>query len=248
MSPKSKWITVINKPAVVKMSMFIFPYAGGSAQTFKRWAPLFPTTTQVFAIQLPGRASRFTEPLLESIEDVLDALQPEIKPFLQRPFAFFGHSMGAAISFELARLLEQEGIQPLHLFVSGRSGPTRPHEREDYHSLPDSEFRVKMRELNGTPPEILEHEELMDLMVPIVRSDFAISETYTFKPGYTLTCPLTAFGGVADPDVPEESVADWERHSNGSTAYHMMPGDHFFLHECSEAIVQKMVQYLAPHA
>ena len=244
MLPKSKWITIFNKPAQVKNRLFCFPYAGGSAQTFKDWANLVPENTQLCAIQMPGRSSRFTEPLLQHIDPILEALEKEIKPFLDKPFVFFGHSMGAAICFELARLLQDQGLNVSHLFVSGRSSPDRPSEREQIHDLPEPQFRDKMKELNGTPPEILEHEELMELMVPIVRADFTISETYTHHPGSKLTCPLTALGGTGDEDIPEENVASWLDFSDGPTEYHMYEGDHFFLNPFKEDITRRISEVL----
>ena len=244
MLPKSKWITVFNKPAQVKNRLFCFPYAGGSAQTFRNWVDLVPETTQLCALQMPGRSSRFTEPLLTHIDQVLDKVKVEIKPFLDKPFVFFGHSMGAAVSYELSRILQDQGLKVSHLFVSGRSSPDRPSEREQIHGLPEPEFRAKMKDLNGTPPEILEHEELMELMVPIVRADFTISETYKQHSGSQLTCPLTAFGGTDDDDIPEENMASWLDFSDGPTEYHMYEGDHFFLNPYREDIVRRISEVL----
>ncbi len=243
-APKSKWITVLNKPSHIKSRLICFPYAGGSAQSFKDWATYLPAHMQLCAIQLPGRSSRFTEPLLTSIDAIVSELYREIKPFLNKPFYFYGHSMGAAVSFELTRLLQKDGLAPQRLFPSGRNAPHRPHEREDIHKLPEPEFRDKLREMNGTPPEILAHEELMDLMAPIVRADFTISETYTYKPGEKLTCPITAFGGEKDPDVPAANIEAWLEHTVADGSWYMFPGDHFFLNSDRDALLKKMSEYL----
>jgi len=243
-APKSKWISVLNKPTLIKTRLICFPYAGGSAQSFKDWASHLPAHTQLCAIQLPGRSSRFTEPLFTSIQSIVEALRHEIKPFLDKPFFFFGHSMGAAISFELTRVLQKEGFQPRRLFPSGRNAPHRPNEREQIHQLPEAQFRDKLREMNGTPPEILAHQELMDLMAPIVRADFTVSESYSFQPGDKLKCPMTAFGGTKDPDVPADSIEAWTEHTTGESSWHMFPGDHFFLNSHRDALLEKIVHYL----
>ncbi len=245
MYQKSKWITFLNKPAVTRSRMFCFPYAGGAAQSFKDWGPLVPGTTHLCAIQPPGRSSRFSEPLMTTVTEMVTALRREIKPFLDKPFVFFGHSLGAAVAYELARRLQEEGLRPAHIFVSGRIAPHRPRKRPPIHQLPENEFRQEMRQLNGTPPEILEHEELMDLMVPIVRADFGVSETYAYRPGTMLTIPLTAFGGEKDPDVDERDVAAWKQHTGGPFSYYMLPGDHFFINPSRTELLRMISRYLA---
>ena len=204
-----------------------------------------PADVQLCAIQPPGRSSRFSEPLMLHVPEIVAAIKKEIQPFLDMPFAFFGHSLGAAVSYELSRALQDDGQDVSHLFVSGRNAPHRPRKRTPIHQLPDEEFREEMRKLNGTPPEILEHEELMDLMVPIVRADFTVSETYRYQQGTVLKSPLTAFGGVADPDVAEEDIAAWGEHSQGPFNHHMYPGDHFFLNSNRQELVTAIGRYLA---
>jgi len=236
----------MTKPAHVKMRLFCFPFAGGSAQAFKDWAEFMPKDVQLAAIQYPGRSSRFTEPALTEVEPMVATLHREIRPFLDKPFAFFGHSLGAALSFEVARKLQAEGRAPGYLLVSGRRAPHLPRNRELIYNLPEDAFRAKIRELNGTPPEILEHEELMDLMAPILRADFTLSETYAFKSGIKLTVPMAAFGGVKDPDVEEDAIKAWGEHTDGPFAAHMLPGDHFFLNagQSRETLLKSAIHYL----
>ncbi len=244
--PKSKWISALSKPARVNMRLFCFPFAGGAAQAFKDWGSLLPKDVQVLGVQYPGRSSRFTEPAFTAVADIAEALRSEIRPFLDKPFAFFGHSLGASISYELARLLRAEGLQPGYLLVSGRRAPHLPRNRELIYNLPEDQFRVKISELNGTPPEILEHEELMDLMAPILRADFTASETYAFHPGVKMDAPLAAFGGAKDPDVEEEAIEAWREHTDGPFSAHMLPGDHFFLNEdqSRDLLLKSLCHYL----
>lgn len=244
---KSKWVAKFSKSGAVKMRLFCFPYAGGNAQVFKAWGDQLPSTIEVCGIQPPGRSSRFTEPAFTDLEAMLGDLTAAIKPFLDKPFAFFGHSLGAAVSYELARRLQSQGFAPQIIFPSGRTAPHMPRKKPPIHHLPEDEFVDELKKMNGTPHEILANEELMELMVPMLRADFAMSDTYTFKPGTDLTCPMVAFGGVDDPDVDEESVRGWGEHAGGSFNYHMLPGDHFFLQGSQDQLLKLLMGYLGKH-
>lgn len=244
MQKKSSWISPLTKQAFPMMRLFCFPYSGGSAQLFKPWADHLPSNVQLCGVQYPGRGSRFTESPLTSIEAMLDGLQPEIKPFLDLPFAFFGHSLGAAISFELTRRLQKEGLKPRALFLSGRNAPHLPRRTEPIHHLPEAQFRKEVQELGGTSPEILEHPELMDLVAPLIRADFTISETYSYIEGPDVACPMFAFGGKTDPLVNEEGIVEWGKHAGGSFTSHLFEGDHFFLDTNREQLVKKMMASL----
>lgn len=243
--PKSKWVAFFSKPSVAKARLFCFPYAGGSAQVFKPWSDSLPDSLQLCAIQLPGRSSRFSEPSFTAIEPLVESLSREIRPFLDLPFVFYGHSLGAAVSFELSRTLAREGIVPQFLFVSGRNAPHQPRRRPPIHHLPDGEFKSELLEMNGTPQEILENQELMELMLPMLRADFTISETYKFQQGPTLQCPLASFGGEKDPDVDEEGVRGWGEHTGAAFHWHMLPGDHFFLHQSRDILLHRILRHMA---
>ena len=241
---KNKWIALLTKPAYPTLRLFCFPYSGSGAQVFKPWQEDLPASIQLCGIQYPGRGARFTEAPFHHIEAFLPELLTAIKPFLNMPFAFFGHSLGGAIAFELSRLLQQEGFSPKQLFISGRNAPHLPRRTELLHNLPEPEFRAKLRELGGTSPEVLENPELMELVAPLIRADFTISETYTHKPGVALECPLTAFGGETDPLVNEAGVSEWSQHTRGPFSWHRFNGDHFFLDSHRQELIQKMVQAL----
>ncbi len=245
MQHKSKWVTPLSKNSLPTMRLFCFPYSGGSAQIYKPWTDLVPASVQICGIQYPGRGSRFAEPPMTSIDTLLRELLPEIKPFLDLPFAIFGHSLGAAIGFELTRQLQREGRVPRALIVSGRNAPHLPRKTELLHNLPEPEFRKKLHELGGTSPEVLEHPELMDLVAPLVRADFTMSEAYTFKEDTALVCPLWAYGGERDPLVPVEGIQAWERHAGAGFVHRILPGAHFFLDESRPALLAQIVQILA---
>ncbi len=146
-------------------------------------------------MQLPGRESRLRDPCFTGLEPLVQALPP----YLDMPYAFFGHSLGALIGFELARALVRESRPgPVHLFVSDHSAPQIQNPDPPIHQLPEPDFIKKLRHLNGTPGEVLQHAELMALLLPVLRADFAINETYVYIPGSLLDCPISAFGGLQD--------------------------------------------------
>ncbi|MET0622005.1 MAG: alpha/beta fold hydrolase [Pyrinomonadaceae bacterium] len=226
----ARWFVVRRRNPRAALRLFCFPYAGGGTPIYRAWPELLPPQYEVHAVQLPGRGNRLGEPAYTSVEPMVEALAEAITPYLDRPFAFFGHSMGATISFELARLLEARGRGlPARLFVSGRSAPQLPRERELTYDLPEPEFISHVRSLNGTPAEVLEHPELMELMMPLLRADFSVVETYEYRTGPPLGCPITAFAGADDVEVNTERVAAWGEQTSADFNLQIMPGGHFFL-------------------
>jgi medium-chain acyl-[acyl-carrier-protein] hydrolase len=167
-----------------------------------------------------------------------------LRPYLDLPFAFFGHSMGALIAFELARhLARRQARGPMHLFVSGRAAPQLPDEGPPIHHREYEAFVEELRHLNGTPAEVLQNPELLELLLPRLRADFALCETYRCPAGPPLRCPLTAFGGLED-DVTREELRAWESQTVGPFTLQLFPGDHFFLHRSRQGLVEAIVQAL----
>ena len=194
---------------------------------------------------LPGRESRLREPAYTQLEPLVEALTREIFPLLDRPFALFGHSMGAMISFELARRLRSErGVEPDHLFISGRRAPQLPETDPEIHNLPEAEFITEVDRLNGTPKEVLEHKELMELLIPILRADFSICHTYNYIPGAPLTCSLTALGGTKDETADHEKLQGWCAVTTGRCRIRMLAGDHFFINQQQAAILPIIAETL----
>jgi medium-chain acyl-[acyl-carrier-protein] hydrolase len=199
----------------------------------------------VVPVHLPGRGNRFTEPALTRSDALVEQLASELEPFLDVPFAFFGHSMGAMLAFELARRLRAGGGPlPEHLLVSGRRAPQRPRDKRELHSLPEDEFREELRSLNGTPDELLEHPELMELFSPILRADFELCETYAFHEDAPLDVPISAFGGLEDKDVSREDLTAWKEHTRGPFRLRMFPGGHFFLNGARQQLIHAVSEDL----
>lgn len=238
------WVVKPRPNPETKLRLFCFPYSGGGAHIFRMWANKLPALVEVCPIELPGRGTRLKEPLFTHLPPLVEALVQSLEKHLDKPFAFFGHSMGGLISFELARSLRRQHIPgPVHLFVSGRSAPQLPLE-PPMHLLPEAEFMNELRRLNGTPKEVLEHEELMQLMLPILRADFTICETYDYGPEPPLDCPITAFGGFRDESVTPDRVEAWREQTRATFLVHMLSGDHFFLHSAQAILLQILSQEL----
>jgi medium-chain acyl-[acyl-carrier-protein] hydrolase len=152
-----------------------------------------------------------------------------LAPYLDKPFAFFGHSMGALIGFELAHhVVRAYGVQPLHLFVSGRCSPQTKNDPIDLQQS-DSALPEMLRRYNGTPDEVLEDPELMELVLPVLRADLALCKSYVYTPQPPFSFPITAFGGLGDHRIPRHCIEGWREHTSGSFSLRMLPGDHFFI-------------------
>ncbi|CAN5459488.1 alpha/beta fold hydrolase [soil metagenome] len=237
-SQQSAWFLRPRPMTAPRIRLFCFPYAGGSASLFHQWPARAPADVELLAVQYPGRATRLREAPLTSLDALLDGLEQAIMPLLDRPFAFFGHSMGATVAYELTRRLESsQQALPAFLFLSGRSAPQLPPVKPPIHALPDHEFVEALRNFNGTPVELLEHEELMLMMMPTLRADFQLLETWSHRERAPLDIPISVFGGLDDQSVPLENLDAWAACTSHKLKRHLFPGDHFFLHQQSDGML-----------
>jgi medium-chain acyl-[acyl-carrier-protein] hydrolase len=221
------------KPATkASAQLFCFHHAGGSSAFYTNWNRFLPAFIDIKPIGLPGRQERFQEPLITEFPAALEAVTSMVVPLVRTPFALIGHSMGALLAFELARKLELLRLTPCALFVSAcRAAHLWAEKHEKKSQLPDSALIQEIREMNGTPESLLLDTEMMELILPIVRADFALCDSYMFDPQPTLTCPIFAFGGLEDPDITREDVAAWGQLTSGGFRSCMLAGDHFFIHQ-----------------
>lgn len=200
---------------------------------YRAWRREAAAGLEICALQLPGREARIRETPFRRIGDAVSAVSAELRPFLDRPFAFFGYSMGALIAYELVRALRSDGgVGPIALCVAAAGAPrdrSGANERR-LHALPDAAFKDALRELSGTPEAVLEHEELMELMLPVLRADFELHETYRIPEAgeLRLDCPILAFGGDDDPNVPREDLEAWNACTSAEFRAVIYPGHHFF--------------------
>ena len=205
-----------------------------------------PSFIEVVPIEIPGRGMRIGEKPFKSMKPLVEAIDAAISDHLDKPFAFFGHSMGALVSFELIhRILSMRRVRPAHLFFSGRMAPHIVHPAVPSSSLPNNEFVEKLRSLEGTPVEVLENPELFALISPIVRADFELLETYIYAPRPRLQCPITVLGGITDKDIIRRDLEAWRKHAAGPFSMHMFPGNHFFLHSHETLVLQTIASTLA---
>jgi medium-chain acyl-[acyl-carrier-protein] hydrolase len=225
-----------------RMRLFCFPYAGGNATLFRGWQRLFPEWIEICPLQYPGRGNRLREPPFTSVGPLAQDITQAVMPLLDLPFAFFGHSMGAILAFEVTRELRKRSKRlPFHLFLSAVRAPqfrsTDPHA----YDLPEPEFIEELRRLNGTPSEVLENTELMALMLPMLRADFAVSQTYAYVAGGgPLSGPVSVYSGVDDPSFSSEELEGWREHTTGAFSLHMFAGDHFYLHPSETLLTTKI--------
>jgi len=241
----NSWITCPKPNPGAILRLFCFPYAGGSASIFREWSTLFLQKIEICSIQLPGRENRLAEPPFTQFEPLVQNLAQAITPYLDKPYAFFGHSLGALVSFELTRyLLQKEGFCPVRLLVSAHRAPQFPDTHTAMYDLPQPEFVQKLRSLQGTPEGILQHEELMQLLLPTLRADFTLAETYVYLPGEPLPCPISAFGGLRDTNVSRTELAAWRQQTRGTFIVRMFPGDHFFLNGDRMLLLRAIVDEL----
>jgi surfactin synthase thioesterase subunit len=239
------WLAGVKPNPGASIRLFCFPYAGGGTMIFRTWQSGLPSEVEVCPVQLPGRGRRIKEAPCTNVHTLVQELAQGLFPFLSRPFAFFGHSMGATISFELARYLRREHhLMPEHLFISGRRAPHIPATHTHTYNLPEPEFLVALRDLKGTPREALEHPELMELMLPMLRADFELSETYVYLNSPLLDCPMSIYGGRQDDEVRREHLEAWGELTTGEVSLQMFPGDHFFVNTSQTALLRALSQEL----
>jgi medium-chain acyl-[acyl-carrier-protein] hydrolase len=229
MTMRTPWLVNWKPNRRASVRLFCFPYGGGGDSIFRSWQQSLSDTIEVCPVQLPGRGSRMTEPPCTDINQLVRDAGQALAPYLDKPFALFGHSMGALIAFELARHMRSKySVQPVHLFASGRRSPQTTNEPLD-PKLFDSELPAMLRRNNGTPEEVLENPELMELVLPIIRADLALCKSYVYIPKPPFSFPITAFGGLDDHGVPRRYIEGWREHTIGPFVLRMLPGDHFFL-------------------
>jgi len=241
---RSCWVQVARPRPGARLRLICLPPAGSGASKYRSWPAHLPDEVEVVAVQLPGRENRFTEQAIGTMDRLVGLLLDELASYFVRPFALFGHSMGALIAFELARGLRPGGVAPVHLFASGCRAPHLPSRSPDWHTLPDPEFIAKIESLGGIPPELLAERAFLDTMLPTLRSDCALSETYVCRPQPPLSCPVSAFGGLVDAEVLPEDVRAWSRHTTGHFRAHLLPGDHFFVNSALPDVLSLVVSDL----
>ncbi|UJB32146.1 thioesterase II family protein [Chromobacterium sp. Beijing] len=240
------WLQRQSANQAPRLRLYCFPYAGGHAGAYAGWQGRLPPEVEVCAAQLPGRAARFREAGFKALPPLVDALARELPLDDELPFAFFGHSMGGLIAFELARRLRAQGRpQPLRLIVSGCDAPQHRQPPRMLHRMDDDGFIDALRDYNGTPAEILAHREMMDLLLPTLRTDFELVETYRYQPAPPLALPITVLAGRGDRQRLPEQTEGWQRETAAPARVHWFDGDHFFIASARDAVLARLNSELA---
>jgi surfactin synthase thioesterase subunit len=233
---------------LVRLRLFCFPFAGGSATAYQSWRRLASPGLQVCGVEYPGRGTCFDEEPFMSLPGLVRHLADQIGPLLDRPFAFFGHSMGGLVAFELARTLRERGWRaPAHLFISATAEPARPPHRAALYRASDEEVLDELRDLGGTPPELLADRELMAMTARVLRADYTALGTYEYRRAAPLAVPMTVFGGRADPITAPADLRGWQAQTVAGCRFRMFPGDHFYLHAAAAEILRAVEDTVDDH-
>ncbi|MER6914834.1 alpha/beta fold hydrolase [Streptomyces sp. NPDC000594] len=232
------WLVRPRPRPEARLRLICVAYAGGGSAVFTDWADALPADVEVAAVRLPGRESRILQRPYDDLADLVPDLGDALAEYCAEPYVLFGHSMGALISFGLARRMRATGGPgPEHLIVSGRRAPHLPHERPHIHDLPDEEFTGALRAMGGTPEELLSDPRVMRLVRPGLRADFRLNDTYRYAPEPPLDCPVSAFGGRTDEHADEKGVAAWGEQTTGPFTARTLEGGHFFLHSARSTLL-----------
>lgn len=243
-TPASPWIKLPPRGRG-RVCLFCFPYAGGGNAAYLPWMREISPEIEICPVQPPGREERIREQPFVRLQPLVEAAAQALEPYLQIPFAFFGHSLGALISFELTRYLRRQGWPlPLHLFVAGFSAPQLPQTHAPLHEMPAEKFRTALALFNGTPASVLENDDLMQLLIPLLRADFAVYETYLPLPEPPLDLPISAYGGLHDTHATRQRLEEWRVQTTKRFNLRMYDGDHFFLQTKRSLLLQGIHQDL----
>ncbi|MCZ0990634.1 thioesterase II family protein [Streptomyces diastatochromogenes] len=242
---QSSWTRRFIEPVDSELRLVCFPHAGGSAAYFRPLAQSLAPRVEALCVQYPGRQDRRHEPLLDSVPALADAAFAALRPTLDGPFAFFGHSLGALVAFEVARRFEQLTAQgPVRLFASARRAPSVARD-ERVHLRDDAGLIAELTRLGGTADALLTDDDLRALVLPAVRADYRAAETYTAVPANArLTCPISVFVGDADPVALVPEARAWEAHTTGSTDLRVFTGGHFYLDGNTAAVARAVLDTL----
>ncbi|PJJ05000.1 surfactin synthase thioesterase subunit [Streptomyces sp. 2333.5] len=237
-----EWIRRFH-PSDAQTRLVCFPHAGGAATFYHPVSQALSPSVDVLAVQYPGRQERHTEPCISDLSMLAERVAEELHPWTDRPMAFFGHSMGAILGYEVARRLQSSGVQLLTLFASGRRAPSCLRD-EDMHRRDNDGIIDELKQLQGTDARLLDDPEIVRMLLPAIRSDYQAVETYRYEPGPLLTCPIIALTGNEDPHVTYDEATSWRSHTSGPFELQTYSGGHFYLNSHAAAVMETIVWHI----
>ncbi|MGW1592028.1 thioesterase II family protein [Streptomyces sp. NPDC002386] len=247
MSAQDLWFRRYHAAHTPRATLFCFPHAGGSASYYHPMSKALAPEFDVAAVQYPGRQDRYGEPLVPSLDDLADAIHTAITPQLRGPFAFFGHSMGSAVAFEVARRLERDGHPaPALLFASGGRAPSRVHD-DGVHRRGDDAIVAELRAMGGTDARVLMEPDLLELVLPPLRNDYLAIETYRREADARIGAPIVVMSATDDPRTTEEEARAWHGHTTAGGSVHLFRGGHFYLESQGARVVEVIGGTLRDH-
>jgi surfactin synthase thioesterase subunit len=244
MAAANSWVITGMSKQDAEYTLFCFPHAGGGASAFRRWKEDLPGEIDLAWIQLPGRENRIRERPFSSMSELAPKLAEAITASADRPFAFYGHSLGARIAFETARVLRKRSErQPCHLFVGASEAPQLPWRHRILHNMPEPQFIEHMQErYGGMPRQIVDDPELRALFLPTLRADVELLETYLYVPEPPLECAITAFVGTEDSIVERSIMEPWHSQTSRNFRLHLISGDHFFVQSSQGELIRVIAE------
>ncbi|GGO43699.1 thioesterase [Streptomyces daqingensis] len=238
------WIRRYHPAPNAPFRLVCMPHAGGSASFFHPLSQALAREADVVAVQYPGRQDRLREKCLDDVHETADRAFASLWPLTDRPTVLFGHSMGASVAFEVARRMEDKGLVPVALFVSGRRAPSR-HRDEGIHLKEDDGFLAEIKALDGTDASLLDDPDIRRMVLPALRADYRAAETYRPRPGPPLRCPVVAMVGDSDLKAPVEDVRAWSEHTGGTFELEVFPGGHFYLGDRTRDVAATIKRHVA---
>jgi medium-chain acyl-[acyl-carrier-protein] hydrolase len=237
------WYLEYKKNPHAAIRLFCFHHSGGGASAFYPWVEHLSSSIEMIAIQLPGRENRFTEPLNNNLQDIITKLSEAFHTYKDKPFFVLGHSLGALLSFELIQSIYQlHSVYPCHMIVSAAKAPHLPFRMKHLSHLDNKTLKEELKAYNGIDEIIINNDELLDLFLPIIRSDFSISERYFYKNSVIFPCDILALSGIHDKTVNKEEILAWSAYTAGDFKHLSFPGEHFFIKEHQKNILELINQ------
>lgn len=244
-SAGGQWLLGVEASASLP-TLVIFPHAGAGAAAYWKLALSVREVARGLIVRLPGRESRLTEPLFTDVRPVIRALAPVLRPQLSGDFILYGHSMGALIAFETARLFSLAyGMHPRRLIVSGMEAPQDCPTGHDRHLMTDEQLWRLVTDMGGLPPEVAAEPTMRQMLLPALRADFQITDEYAFRATPLLSCPISAYAGRLDAELAPSTMLGWQAHTTGEFEHTVLPGEHFFNLDSDSGFPEALEKLLA---